>query len=413
MLNNPFTPSIIVSSQEDFFGRTLELQDVNRALHQGSVVIHGPVGIGKSSLLSKILQHMSEFDSIENSDYITAVGHSDIKTLDDAARLILEEFVQIDEGKKTLKIGLKFIEYESSSAYRYFVEGRHLAALTKIIEDRNFVQRMLSAKYLIIAIDEADKCPKPLARLLRTVLTKTQLHGIKNIRFVLAGVSPYYEKMVEEDKGIIRFIYKTMSLGPFDEDESLNLLDSKFEELLKQAESLSIPLEVRDNVIFRINKFSGGHPHLLQLLGSHVVEHECEEPDNVIDERDLVGSLNTICYIARGAVYEKQIHEMELESKYSAYCDLIKLTEGFFPGRINRESSLELLTNQEIEWFRSRNIIRIISDNEYAIVDEFLRIRIFMDIQKRDGLILDNEIEKKIIEKEKLFDSFHEYGDYN
>src|SRR4030095_9587384 len=67
---------------------------------------------------------------------------------------------------------------------------------------------------LILAIDEADKCPIPLAQLIRSVSTHVQHEGIKTLRFLLAGVSPFYEQMLSEDSGIARFIYKTISLAP-------------------------------------------------------------------------------------------------------------------------------------------------------------------------------------------------------
>ena len=47
MLFNPFTPSEIASDPDDFFGRNEELRLLERSIQQGSVVIQGPVGIGK------------------------------------------------------------------------------------------------------------------------------------------------------------------------------------------------------------------------------------------------------------------------------------------------------------------------------------------------------------------------------
>ena len=52
MLINPFTPSEIASEPQDFFGRAEELKTLERSLMVGSVAIQGPIGIGKSSLVT-------------------------------------------------------------------------------------------------------------------------------------------------------------------------------------------------------------------------------------------------------------------------------------------------------------------------------------------------------------------------
>lgn len=127
---NPFTPSEIASLPEDFFGRDKEIQLLARSINQGSVCIEGSFGIGKSSFMSRTLLHMDGFASDENNIFIMVVGHADIKTVDDAALLVLDKLVSIDSAEKKLRIGFStIISYESSEAYSYFNEGRHLSAL--------------------------------------------------------------------------------------------------------------------------------------------------------------------------------------------------------------------------------------------------------------------------------------------
>jgi hypothetical protein len=308
-----------------------------------------------------------------------AVGHADVKDVDQAARLILEELTSVDQKEKTLKINLKFLEYESSEAYGLFEQGRHLAALTRILEDRVFGQRVREAKYFIIAIDEADKCPIPLAGLMRNLSTRIELEGISNIRFILSGVTPFFEKMIAADEGVNRFVYKHIALEQLDETESEDLLQTKFRGVVLAAEEEGIGLTVDPSVIERVVRLCGGHPHLLQLLGSHIIEHESENPDNVLDSKDLVGSLNSICYESRGRVYERLIHTMQMEDKFSAFKELMALAGGSFPGTIDRKDALLRMEEGDLDWFLSRNFIWIMSKTEYRIVDEFLRIRVIMD----------------------------------
>ena len=94
VLRNPFTPSEISSQPEDFFGRENELRILERSLPQGSVVIEGPIGIGKSSLLARTRLMMEGFASTHHSRSVIAVGDKGVTSLDNAARLLLESFVK-------------------------------------------------------------------------------------------------------------------------------------------------------------------------------------------------------------------------------------------------------------------------------------------------------------------------------
>ena len=100
MLLNPFTPSEIASAPEDFFGRTYELRTLERSLRQGSVAIQGAIGIGKSSLLARARLLMEGFHSSNRAKSVIAVGDKDVKTIDEAARLVLESFVHVDERQR-------------------------------------------------------------------------------------------------------------------------------------------------------------------------------------------------------------------------------------------------------------------------------------------------------------------------
>jgi AAA+ ATPase superfamily predicted ATPase len=162
MLDNPFTPSEIASGADEFFGRQEELRLLERAVRQGSVVIQGGIGIGKSSLLARVILLMEGFGSAHNARSVIAVGNRDVRTGDDAARLILEGFVRVDEqsSKISFKIG-SLVEIESGELCRFFKEGRHLAALKRMIEDDYLPRVFSNNEYLLLAIDEADKCPRP------------------------------------------------------------------------------------------------------------------------------------------------------------------------------------------------------------------------------------------------------------
>ena len=98
MLLNPFTPAEIASLPADFFGRTDELRQMERSLRQGSAVIQGPIGMGKSSLLARICSLMDGFESDHRCPSAVSVGHKGIQSEDHASRLVLESFARVDQA---------------------------------------------------------------------------------------------------------------------------------------------------------------------------------------------------------------------------------------------------------------------------------------------------------------------------
>ena len=412
MLRNPFTPSEIASTPEDFFGREQELRTLERSLEQGSVAIQGPIGIGKSSLLARGLMLMEGFASKHTAKSATAVADKDISSIDDAARLLLQSFVEVDELQKRVKFKLgNFYERESAEIARNFVDGKHLATLKRVVE-QEYLDSILPGKdFLILAIDEADKSPVPLARLVRSLVTHTQQAGVKRVRFLLAGVSPFFQAMIDEDSGIERFFYKTITLQPLPLEEAYELVEAKLATAAELAEQDGYSLQVDPGVIERVVALSGGHPHLLQLLGSHLIEHEDEDPDGVIDTRDLVNSLRRICYEDRARVYDSTMHELEVHGRLDALRDILAIAPAGFPTRISRRSIGKSPTPEEIQWMVDHNLLSLPDEGHYGLVDEFLRIRLLLD--EEESATQRAAAEQRIIDrkfrKQRLREStFHE-----
>jgi hypothetical protein len=380
MLENLFTPSSIASQPENFFGRSVELRLLERCLEKGAVAIHGPIGIGKSSLLSMIRLRMEGYESDHNSTTIVATGYKDISCVDDAARLLLQQFVDVDETSDKVRLNVgKVVEIESSQIRRNFVAGRHLDCLTKILE-KSYLDMMLSnGEYLILAVDEADKCPVALAQLMRALENHVQQAGVENVRFLFAGVSPFVTQMCTEDPGITRFLYKTLSLLPMSDDEAMTLLKAKLVKATEGVRYKGVPYEVDPDVLTRVVALSGNHPHILQLLGSQLIDHENDDPNGVIDAEDLVGSLGTICYESRAHVYDATIHLLQMDNKLDDFRSLLDCAGDGFPTRIPMDAARRSIDTSSLEWLREHNFIAVRNGNTYRLVDEFLRIRLIMD----------------------------------
>jgi hypothetical protein len=398
MLDNPFTPSEIASDPDNFFGRGTELTMVQASLRKGSVAIHGAVGIGKSSLLARARLDLEGFGTQHCSQSVLVVGHKDVHTIDEAARLILEELIDIDEKheKWKFKIG-SLLEHESAEVSRNFVEGRHLAALKRVLAKASLEAVLKNRGLLIIAIDEADKCPVPIAQLVRAITTHVQHEGIRSVRFLLAGVSPFYEQMLTEDNGIARFVYRTISLEPMSAEDASDLLQTKFERVVDSATRDENSLEVAPDIIPRIIALSGGHPHLLQLLGSYVVEHEEDDPDGIIDSKNLFNSLGRICYQDRAQAYNAAIHTLELEHELEDLQTVLELAKWQFPTRIPRLAAEESVGPQALQWLTDHDVLTPVDPLHYGLVDEFLRVRLMLDAEQTQA---DRKyLERKIVEQ--------------
>jgi hypothetical protein len=164
MLRNPFTPSEIASAPEEFFGRHEELSTFERSLQQGSVAIDGAIGIGKSSLMTRGLLLMEGFNSDHNATSYIAVADKGVIDIDSAARVLLETFIHVDQSTNKIAFKGGGFEIESSEICSYFRESRHLAALKRMVETE-YLKRLTSGReMLILAVDEADKAPVPLAQ---------------------------------------------------------------------------------------------------------------------------------------------------------------------------------------------------------------------------------------------------------
>lgn len=389
-LLNPFTPSQIASQPNEFYGREKELRIIERSLNQGSIAIMGTIGIGKSSLLARSRLLMEGFQSLHNCKTICVVGNKDIQSVDQAARLVLEEFVSVDETSKKIKVNLgSIIEFEENEIFKYFVEGRHLSALQRILVAEN--QRLVAdgIEYLIIAFDEADKCPIPLAHLVRTISTYAEQNGIKNIRFILVGVVPFLNNIIKEDPGISRFFYKTLTLKRMDPDDSDNLIRSKLREVEDDANKNKMKLEINySDVTNCILRLSSCHPHLMQLLGSYCIEKEMEEPDEIIDIRNIIGSLKTICYQDRSYIYESMIHFLQINEMLEYFTTLIDAADNYFPTQISKKKAVDLVGVDILQWLIVNNFLESF-DDYYGLTDEFLRIRLILD---EDSSYSENDI---------------------
>ena len=100
----------------------------------------------------------------------------------------------------------------------------------------------------------------------------------------------------------------------------------------------------------------------------------------LIDSRDLLNSLRRICYEDRARVYDSTIHELEVNTKFDALQELLNsvATSGF-PTTIDRDRASNIVGPDTLQWLIDHSVLSIRSDDDYGLVDEFLRLRLIFD----------------------------------
>lgn len=402
MLPNPFTPSRIANKPEDFFGRRTEVEEIPRVVRQGSIVIDGPMGIGKSSLLSQIILALEDPGTSGRplATVYPLVCDAGLKTPEDIATRLLAELTDTREVSKKTKYSLKgFVEFEKTTVDKPSDGARSLRAVCRLLTTAAKEQERL----VVVALDEAEKCAPAVAQFMRVILTTTELDqsGLDRIRFVVAGVSPFYSTMIQQDAGIARFVYQRYSLPPFDLDDAMSFLREKFETVLKSEEATQVNLHCDDDLYELVARVTGGHPHLLQLVGSYILDHEDANPDTVLDARDLVGCFQRVCFQTRGPVYEQMLQSIALDGHLSALQDLLSVAAGRCPTHISLEKASEAIENESAKYFVSKGLFSFDSAARiYRLNDEFLRIRMLLDDPETNP----RELEKRLLKEEQYFD---------
>lgn len=373
-LENPFTPKSIASGEKDFFGRSQEISELQDNLRLGHVAIHGPVGIGKSSLLARISQIMQgEIDSKHRSTVVHGVCSKEIKTADDAAAVILAELPIQTQIENETAIGPAFLRWVSKS--KPATDQTPMTLLRRFVQEATPPQ----LEYLILAFDQAENCPSALTVLVRTLTTSLELKGCHKLRLMLSGVSPYFDRVIHGDTGLNR-VFSLVHILPLHSDDARELLETKFRVVIDESRRSGLDVRIDPRVLKTIVRLSGGHPHLIQLLGSHLIQHENDNPDDLIDVKDLGGAVHRICYKDRGDIYTKIIESLETVDMLRPFTTLLTLAGSKHPTVINRKQALEVVGEDMLKEFVQRDIFVRGRRGELRLVDEFLRLRLSLDL---------------------------------
>ena len=282
MKNNPFRKRTGILPSY-FTGRENELNELKKIYNStkmgvpGHLILYGPKGIGKTSLLLKFQEKITNLDDVY-SVRIPLIGGN----FEDIYSLIIEkcsDTLDINIGhfwEKISSLGINIPFIGGVSVSREIPKTSPAVAFEKIL---NVIYDELGADnpVLILLFDDLqrimsnDETMKILS-ILQNALVELNLKG-KNIMFVATGSEDIFNKIQDKLDSAVR-IFEPYLIGPLSYGEVCDAINIP-------AEEQSVFFE--EDVLKEIYELSNGIPYYMQILA-----YSCFEENNDDDKVTMV-----------------------------------------------------------------------------------------------------------------------------
>jgi len=317
---DPFFPDRPADSPDLFAGRLDEVNELLQYLFNTAnqrpkhILITGDRGIGKSSMLrqtqriaqgqqeliEKLRSELGPESVVEAPDFsFVTVWHSadsgqDAEafagTLINAAKSEMESFFSNFTIEWNWLVTVKRDTPNVNSATdlaKQFCKTVKKAADKLVAEKRSGI---------IFCIDEADTFPpnSGVAIFLKNVIDSLHPMGIKNVAFVLAGISGALQCLMHEHPSVSRSFHE-VHMPPLSFDEGSALLRNGFQ---------SVNVSFDQAVIAEAFAISAGCPEPLHLLGSALLS---VDTDGHLAKDDLLAAKRKILNSTRHSVLESRL----------------------------------------------------------------------------------------------------------
>ena len=282
MKNNPFRKRTGILPSY-FTGRENELNELKKIYNStkmgvpGHLILYGPKGIGKTSLLLKFQEKITNLDDVY-SVRIPLIGGN----FEDIYSLIIEkcsDTLDINIGhfwEKISSLGINIPFIGGVSVSREIPKTSPAVAFEKIL---NVIYDELDSDnpVLILLFDDLqrimgnDETMKILS-ILQNALVELNLKG-KNIMFVATGSEDIFNKIQDKLDSAVR-IFEPYLIGPLSYGEVCDAINIP-------AEEQNVAFE--ENVLKEIYELSNGIPYYMQILA-----YSCFEENNDDDKVTMV-----------------------------------------------------------------------------------------------------------------------------
>ena len=282
MKNNPFRKRTGILPSY-FTGRENELNELKKIYNStkmgvpGHLILYGPKGIGKTSLLLKFQEKITNLDDVYSVRIPLIEGN-----FEDIYSLIIEkcsDTLDINIGhfwEKISSLGINIPFIGGVSVSREIPKTSPAVAFEKIL---NVIYDELGADnpVLILLFDDLqrimsnDETMKILS-ILQNALVELNLKG-KNIMFVATGSEDIFNKIQDKLDSAVR-IFELYLIGPLSYGEVCDAINIP-------AEEQSVAFE--EDVLKEIYELSNGIPYYMQILA-----YSCFEENNDDDKVTMV-----------------------------------------------------------------------------------------------------------------------------
>lgn len=282
MKNNPFRKRTGILPSY-FTGRENELNELKKIYNStkmgvpGHLILYGPKGIGKTSLLLKFQEKITNLDDVYSVRIPLIEGN-----FEDIYSLIIEkcsDTLDINIGhfwEKISSLGINIPFIGGVSVSREIPKTSPAVAFEKIL---NVIYDELGADnpVLILLFDDLqrimsnDETMKILS-ILQNALAELNLKG-KNIMFVATGSEDIFNKIQDKLDSAVR-IFEPYLIGPLSYGEVCDAINIP-------AEEQSVSFE--EDVLKEIYELSNGIPYYMQILA-----YSCFEENNDDDKVTMV-----------------------------------------------------------------------------------------------------------------------------
>ena len=297
MKNNPFKKRTGILPSY-FTGRENELNELKDIYNStkngvpGHLILYGPKGIGKTSLLLKFQEKISDFDDVYSVRIPLMEGNFEdiysliIEKCSDTLNINISNF-----WEKICSLGINIPFIGGVSFSREIPQTSPAIAFEKIL---NVIYDELGGDnpVLILLFDDLqrimgnDESMKILS-ILQNALVELNLNG-KNIIFVATGSEDIFNKIQDKLDSALR-IFEPCLIGPLSYSEV--------------CDAINIPIK-EQNVIFEkdvlkeIYELSNGIPYYMQILAYNCFE-ETNEDDKVTMVEFKKASLHSLNILAQ------------------------------------------------------------------------------------------------------------------
>ena len=282
MKNNPFRKRTGILPSY-FTGRENELNELKKIYNStkmgvpGHLILYGPKGIGKTSLLLKFQERITNLDGVYSVRIPLIEGN-----FEDIYSLIIEkcsDTLDINIGhfwEKISSLGINIPFIGGVSVSREIPKTSPAVAFEKILnviydelDSDNPVLILLSDDFQRIMVN--DETMKILS-ILQNALVELNLKG-KNIMFVATGSEDIFNKIQDKLDSAVR-IFEPYLIGPLSYGEVCDAINIP-------AEEQSVFFE--EDVLKEIYELSNGIPYYMQILA-----YSCFEENNDDDKVTMV-----------------------------------------------------------------------------------------------------------------------------